>query len=197
MRPGIKLFRRNRILARDLLGAYLAGRDSPEDSHLSTGRPPHISICVWKTIRPLRIVGHVFPLASVIGCDTHVSSIETSKPAKNIPCSASSPTGRTDPIGHSGDPPPIAAGSLAWLGHVLANSRSRMPFVPPTAVFSLRKRRRAAHTIPIRERRADERRAYPAHSVSGSGSTRSVVKSCSVFGTGPVTSEITLSPSSS
>lgn len=60
-RPGIKLFGRDRISARDLLGAYLAGRDSSEDSHLSAGRPPHISICVWKTIGPLRIVGHVSP----------------------------------------------------------------------------------------------------------------------------------------
>jgi len=58
-RPGIKLFRRDRISASDLLGAYPAGRDSPKDSHLSASRPPHIYICVRKTIRRLRIVGHV------------------------------------------------------------------------------------------------------------------------------------------
>jgi hypothetical protein len=80
-RPSIKLFGRDRISADDLLGAYLAGRDSPEYSHLSVGRPPHC-IDVWKTIGPLRIVGHVSLLASAIGRDTHVSSIETSKPAK-------------------------------------------------------------------------------------------------------------------
>jgi hypothetical protein len=80
-RPAIKLFGRDGISARDLLGVYLAGRGSAEDSHLSAGRPPHC-IIVWKTIRRLRIVGHVSPLASAIGRDTHVSSIETSKPAK-------------------------------------------------------------------------------------------------------------------
>jgi hypothetical protein len=58
-RPGFEFFGRDRISARDLLGGYLAGRDSPEDSHLSTGGPPHIYIRVWKTIGPWRIVGHV------------------------------------------------------------------------------------------------------------------------------------------
>jgi hypothetical protein len=59
-RPAIKLFGRDRISARDLLGGYLAGRGSAEDSHLSAGRPPHC-IDVWKTIRRLRIVEHFFP----------------------------------------------------------------------------------------------------------------------------------------
>jgi hypothetical protein len=65
-RPGFEFFDRNRIEAGDLLGAYLAGPDGLEHSHLSAGRPPHISICVWKTIGPLRIIGHDFPLASTI-----------------------------------------------------------------------------------------------------------------------------------
>jgi hypothetical protein len=72
-RPRIKLFGRDRISARDLLGAYLAGRDSPEDSHLSTGRPPHISTCVWKTIGPLRIVGHV-SLPAINHCRRFIST---------------------------------------------------------------------------------------------------------------------------
>jgi hypothetical protein len=82
-RPGIKLLGRDRISARDLLGGYLAGRGSAEDSHLSARRPPHIYICIWKTIGPLRIVGHVSPLANTHWSrQTCVSSIETSKPAK-------------------------------------------------------------------------------------------------------------------
>jgi hypothetical protein len=58
--PGIKLFGRDRIPAGDLLGGYLAGCGSAEDSHLSAGRPPHC-IGARKTITPLRIVGHVTP----------------------------------------------------------------------------------------------------------------------------------------
>jgi hypothetical protein len=64
-RGGRKTDHLARKAAGDILGAYLAGPDCPEDSHLSAGRPPHTSICVWKTIGPLRIVGHVFPLGNL------------------------------------------------------------------------------------------------------------------------------------
>jgi hypothetical protein len=62
-RPGFEVCGRNRVEASDLLGAYLAGHDSLENSHLQAGRPLHGN-GARKTIRPLGLVGHVLPLAS-------------------------------------------------------------------------------------------------------------------------------------
>jgi hypothetical protein len=70
-KPGIKLFGRDRISASDLLGADLAGRGSAEHSQLSVGSPPRIG--VRKTIRPLRIVGHV-SLPSRQNCRQFIST---------------------------------------------------------------------------------------------------------------------------